>query len=310
MRNVERMLARFRHLHITPASAAKVFAIFLVSTAVTVPVAGKIGYRLGSEAVTPETEEQIASLTQIISSQRDSLEAVEAKAEDDMDALAIRLGQLQAKLMRLESIGQRLARSADLDVSEFTFSEVPGMGDVSDGEGGRTRTAAELVASMEQLEKILLLQDQQLSLLEEMVMVRELREDVLPSGMPVKNGYISSGFGGRIHPISGKYKGHQGVDIPGKRGTPVNAVAAGIVVQSARVSGYGNMVEIRHPDGYTTRYAHNQKNLVKEGDLVEKGQKIALLGSTGRSTGPHVHFEVRKDEKPVNPVAYIRENKD
>lgn len=304
------MLTRFRHLHITPASAAKLFAVFLVSSAVTVPVAGKIGYRLGSEAVAPETQEQIASLTQIINTQRDSLEAVQAKTEDDMDALAIRLGQLQAKMMRLESVGQRLAKSAELDVSEFTFTEVPGMGDISDGESGRTQTAAELVASMEQLEKILDLQDQQLSLLEEMVMVRELREDVVPSGMPVKNGYISSGFGGRIHPISGKYKGHQGVDIPGKKGTPVNSVAAGIVIKSERSGGYGNLVEIRHPDGYTTRYAHNQKNLVKEGDLVEKGQKIALLGSTGRSTGPHVHFEVRKDEKPVNPVAFIRQNKE
>jgi murein DD-endopeptidase MepM/ murein hydrolase activator NlpD len=304
------MLARFRHWHITPASAAKLFAVFLVSSAVTVPVAGKIGYRLGSEAVVPETEEQIASLTQIINSQRESLEAVQAKADDDMDALAIRLGQLQAQMMRLESVGQRLAQAAELDVSEFSFSEIPGMGDISDGETGRTQTAAELVTSMEQLEKILELQDQQLSLLEEMVMVRELRKDVLPSGMPVKNGYISSGFGGRIHPISGKYRGHQGVDIPGKKGTPVNAVAAGIVLKSEKVSGYGNMVEIRHPDGYTTRYAHNQKNLVKEGDLVEKGQKIALLGSTGRSTGPHVHFEVRKDEKPVNPIAFIRENKE
>jgi len=304
------MLTRFRHLHITPASAAKLFAVFLVSSAITVPVAGKIGYRLGSEAVAPETQEQIASLTHIINTQRDSLEAAQAKTEDDMDALAIRLGQLQAKMMRLESVGQRLAKSAELDVSEFTFTEVPGMGDISDGESGRTQTAAELVASMEQLEKILDLQDQQLSLLEEMVMVRELREDVVPSGMPVKNGYISSGFGGRIHPISGKYKGHQGVDIPGKKGTPVNSVAAGIVIKSGRSGGYGNMVEIRHPDGYTTRYAHNQKNLVKEGDLVEKGQKIALLGSTGRSTGPHVHFEVRKDDKPVNPVAFIRQNKE
>ena len=304
------MLARFRHLHITPASAAKLFAVFLVSSAITIPVAGNIGYRLGSEAVAPETQEQIASLTQIINSQRDSLEAAQAKAGDDMDALAIRLGQLQAKMMRLESVGQRLAQAAELDVSEFTFSEVPGMGDISDGENGRTHTGAELVASMEQLEKILDLQDQQLSLLEEMVMVRELREDVLPSGMPVENGYISSGFGGRIHPISGKYKGHQGVDIPGKKGTPVNSVAAGIVIKSERSGGYGNMVEIRHPDGYTTRYAHNQKNLVKEGDLVEKGQKIALLGSTGRSTGPHVHFEVRKDDKPVNPVAFIRQNKE
>lgn len=302
------MLARFRHMHITPGAAAKLFSVSLIAAAITAPVAGKFGYRLGSEAVSPETEAQLASLTQVISAERDSLQAIQAKAEDDMDALALRLGELQAKMMRLESVGQRLAHVADVDVSEFNFNETPAMGDVTDGEGGKTQTAADLISNMEQFEKILSFQGQQLNLLEEMIMVRELRKDILPSGMPVKNGYISSGFGGRIHPISGKYKGHMGVDIPGTEGTSINAVAAGIVVKSQVVSGYGNMVEIRHPDGYTTRYAHNKKNLVNEGDLIEKGQKIALLGSTGRSTGPHVHFEVRKDEKPVNPVAFIRKN--
>lgn len=302
------MLARFRHLHMTPGAAAKLFAVSLITAGITAPIAAKIGYQAGSEAIAPETEARLASLSEAINTRRDALDAVKAKAEDDMDALAIRLGELQAKTMRLEAVSQRLAQAADVDVSEFSFDEVPGMGDATDGEGGKTQSAADLIANMERFEKILSFQDQQLDLLEEMIMVRELRKDILPSGMPVKNGYISSGFGGRIHPISGKYKGHAGVDIPGKTGTQINAVAAGIVIRSERAGGYGNLVEIRHPDGYTTRYAHNSKNLVKEGDLVEKGQKIALLGSTGRSTGPHVHFEVRKDDDPVNPVAFIRQN--
>lgn len=292
----------------TPSAAAKLLAVSLITAGITAPIAMKAGYRIGAEEVSPKTEAHLSSLSQMIHERRDALDAVKAKAEDDMDALAIRLGELQAKTMRLEAVGQRLALAAEVDVSEFSFDEVPGMGDATDGEAGKTQTAADLIANMERFEKILSFQDQQLSLLEEMIMVRELRDDILPSGMPIDNGYISSGFGGRIHPISGKYKGHTGVDIPGKAGTPINAVAAGIVIKSKRVSGYGNMVEIRHPDGYTTRYAHNKKNLVNEGDLIEKGQKIALLGSTGRSTGPHVHFEVRKDDKPINPVAFIREN--
>ena len=300
------MLARFRHLHITPGAAAKLFAVSLITASITAPIAARIGYQIGTEAIAPETEAQLASLSQAINTRRDVLDAIKAKAEDDMDALALRLGELQAKTMRLEAVGQRLAQAAEVDVSEFSFGEVPGMGDATDGESGKPQTAADLIANMETFEKILNFQDQQLNLLEEMIMVRELRKDILPSGMPVQNGYISSGFGGRIHPISGKYKGHTGVDIPGKSGTPINSVAAGIVIKSEKVGGYGNMVEIRHPDCYTTRYAHNQKNLVKEGDLIEKGQQIALLGSTGRSTGPHVHFEVLLNDRQVDPIRFVQ----
>ena len=182
------MLARFRHMHITPGVVAKFFAVSLIVAAISGSIAVNIGYRLGAQAVSPETEAQLVSLQQVISREKDSLKAIQSRAEDDMDALAIRLGELQAKTMRLEAVGQRLAQVADVDVSEFSFDETPAMGDVTDGESGKTQTAADLISNMEMFEKVLNFQDQQLSLLEEMIMVRELRKDILPSGMPVKNG--------------------------------------------------------------------------------------------------------------------------
>ena len=178
------------------------------------------------------------------------------------------------------------------------------MGSASDGEAGRTQSSLDLLMGIERLSDQLASQDRQLTTLEKVLTERDVKKQVVPSGMPVK-GYISSGFGGRVHPRSGKYKGHQGVDIPGKTGTKIKAVAGGVVIKSERVSGYGNMVEIKHADGLTTLYGHNKKNIVKKGDIIEKGDTIALLGSTGRSTGPHVHFEVRKNDNPVNPMRYI-----
>ena len=170
---------------------------------------------------------------------------------------------------------------------------------------GKTQSASDLIAGMGALEKILHERGEQLNVLEEWLMTNEVRRQTLPSGLPVFAGWVSSDFGSRINPVTGKRHRHTGVDIPGDPGEDVLAVAAGLVTRSERVNGYGNLVEIRHADGYTTRYAHNQANLVKEGDRVEKGQVIAFLGSSGRTTGPHVHFEVRRDGEPVDPAGFI-----
>ncbi len=125
------------------------------------------------------------------------------------------------------------------------------------------------------------------------------RTKSLPENWPLKQGRVSSGYGKRWHRM------HKGIDIAAKRGTPIFAVEDGVVVRSKRVRGYGNLVEIKHSDIYSTRYGHNSKNLVKAGDIVKRGQKIALVGSTGRSTGPHVHFEVRQAKVAINPIKYL-----
>lgn len=284
---------------------AKLFSLLLFIAVVSAGMAGNIGYKLGfKNASLPESESEITALRALLVTERENLQQVRDKTEDDLDALAIKLGALQAKLMRLEAIGERLVSVVDIDIDKEDFKQDPAMGDASDGENGHTQVAVDLLENIDLLDRQLASQDMQLSTLEKALMERGVNEEVVPSGMPVK-GYISSGFGGRIHPISGKYKGHEGVDIPGKVGTKIKAVAGGIVVDSKWVGGYGNMVEVKHADGYTTRYAHNKKNIVKVGDVIEKGDVVALLGNTGRSTGAHVHFEVRKHGNPINPMRFI-----
>jgi murein DD-endopeptidase MepM/ murein hydrolase activator NlpD len=138
-------------------------------------------------------------------------------------------------------------------------------------------------------------------------MSRSLSERVTPSGRPVEEGWLSSRYGKRNDPFTGKQDFHKGLDFAGKKGSEVIAVGDGVVSWAGVKSGYGKLIEINHGNGYATRYGHNQSNLVKIGDTVKKGQQIALMGSTGRSTGPHVHFEVLHDGKAVNPSKFVAE---
>jgi murein DD-endopeptidase MepM/ murein hydrolase activator NlpD len=147
---------------------------------------------------------------------------------------------------------------------------------------------------------------EQLSVLETMLMNRNLQQQALPAGRPIKKGWISSYYGMRTDPFTGKREHHAGVDFAGKHGAEVVAVGAGVVTWASERYGYGNLVEITHGNGIATRYGHNHKILVKVGDKVEKGDTLALMGSTGRSTGPHVHFEVLKNGRSVNPSEYIQ----
>jgi murein DD-endopeptidase MepM/ murein hydrolase activator NlpD len=135
---------------------------------------------------------------------------------------------------------------------------------------------------------------------------RSLAAETRPTGRPVESGWISSGYGRRSDPITGKRTLHEGVDFAGKSGSDILAVASGVVVFAGEKSGYGRLVEIDHGNGLSTRYGHNSKLLVQEGEVVKQGQTIALLGSTGRSTGPHVHFEVLRGGRHVNPARYLR----
>jgi murein DD-endopeptidase MepM/ murein hydrolase activator NlpD len=144
-----------------------------------------------------------------------------------------------------------------------------------------------------------------LTVVEQLIMNRNLQGRIVPSGSAVENGLQSSGFGKRIDPFTGRKEQHKGIDIAGKEGSSIHAVADGVVSWSGERSGYGNLVEISHGDGYVTRYGHNKRCLVKTGDTVSRGDAIALMGSTGRSTGPHVHIEVLRNGKPVNPDRYL-----
>jgi murein DD-endopeptidase MepM/ murein hydrolase activator NlpD len=233
-----------------------------------------------------------------------SLEARDHQAR--VNALAMRVAELQAKLMRLDALGERISNKTQLDLKEFDFSQAPGLGGPISQQAPRVFALNELAALVEHLSARLEGRQHQLEYLDEWVSQQKFDSEALVAGAPIKEGYRSSEFGWRTDPFSGQSEMHEGVDFAGEVGSDITAVASGLVTWSADKTGYGNMVEINHGNGFKTRYGHCKKNLVQIGDMVQKGQVIALLGNTGRSSGPHVHFEVYKNNRVVDPASYIR----
>ena len=222
-----------------------------------------------------------------------------------VDAMAMRLGEVNAHVIRLDALGKRLTEMADIDSREFNFDrDPPRGGPEGDGEG-MSAQIPDLSDMLAQLEQNVDLRQSQLSALENVILARELHEQIHPEGRPVANGFISSYFGERADPFDGLEAFHKGVDFAGSPGSPVVAVAAGVVTWAGERTGYGKLIEINHGDGFTTRYAHNERTLVTVGQTVKRGERIALMGSTGRSTGPHVHFEVLRNGRQVNPLSFI-----
>ncbi|MGE5155858.1 MAG: M23 family metallopeptidase [Bdellovibrio bacteriovorus] len=191
-----------------------------------------------------------------------------------------------------------------LNPDEFDFQAPPPQGGPDDGSPVRDYTIREIASELGSVVSLLKDRKRKLEILEEAIMEKDLTAQSVPSGWPVRTGYITSNYGMRVHPTKRRRIFHQGIDFAAPRGTPIVAVADGVVVFTGKRSGYGNLVDIRHVNGLVTRYAHNQTNLVQEGQRVRQGQKIATVGSTGTATGPHVHFEVLKDGQHQNPIRY------
>lgn len=251
---------------------------------------------------------EVAQLSDELQVQRDSIQSIRQGNEDTLDALAIRMAQMNARVIRLDALGRRLTDMADLEDGEFDFNSAPALGGPEEPVATGSNVAIpELVESMAAFDEQLDNREAQLGVLESVLMGQNLKDRVYPQGRPVGSGWISSYFGKRTDPFTGKPANHTGIDFAGKLGDPVAAVADGVVTWSADRYGYGVMVEINHGNGYSTRYAHNAENLVAVGDEVKKGQAVAHMGETGRATGPNLHFEVLKDGRRVNPVNFIRE---
>ena len=202
-----------------------------------------------------------------------------------------------------------MTRMANLDDGEFDFGHPPALGGTENGADGQPAQIPSLTAMVDDLQSQLSSREQQLGVLENMILSRELNKQVYPEGRPVQEGWISSYFGRRADPFTGYSAMHKGLDFAGPEGSKIMTVAAGVVTYAGERTGFGQMVEINHGNGLATRYCHNEKMLVKQGDMVRKGQDVALMGSTGHSTGPHVHFEVLKNGVQVDPVRFIGEER-
>jgi murein DD-endopeptidase MepM/ murein hydrolase activator NlpD len=254
----------------------------------------------------PATEvELFAELRAELLSQQAEVEAIRAESGRTVDALAMRLGQLSAHITRLDALGQRLVSMAGLDDGEFNFGTQPPQGGPDPLEGEASLQSGEITLLLDELSGQIEDRSRQLDVLESLMFNRRLTDEVRPEGRPVRSGWISSGFGYRTDPFNGKRTFHRGLDFVSPAGSDVLAVAAGVVTFSGKLANYGNMVEIDHGNGLVTRYGHNKENLVAVGDAVKKGEVIALVGSTGRSTAPHVHLEVFENGRPANPRRYV-----
>ena len=238
--------------------------------------------------------------------QQEQINSTKRQAEERLAALTLRMAELQARLVRLDALGERLTTIAKLDKGEFDFSQVPALGGPESIEQDDKRYhPPEFLSVIDSLADQVDDREQQLETLEALLAKRKLQKDIFIAGRPIKKGWMSSRYGRRTDPFSGNIAWHSGVDFAGKLGADIVAVAAGVVTWSDKRHGYGQLVEINHGGGFSTRYAHNKDNLVKVGDVVKKGQVVALMGSSGRSTGPHVHFEVYKNGRAVDPASYI-----
>lgn len=267
------------------------------------------GYWYSAKTGSGVSSNELVTLTGELQEQRDTITEIRQGSEDTLDALAIRIAQMNARVIRLDALGRRLTDMANIDDGEFDFDSDPALGGPEEPMmAGSNVAVPEVVDAMQSLGQQLNSREAQLSVLESVLMNQNLKERVYPQGRPVGSGWISSYFGKRTDPFTGKPANHTGVDFAGKHGAEIVAVADGVVTWSADRYGYGVMVEINHGNGYATRYAHNSENLVAVGDEVRKGQVVALMGETGRATGPNLHFEVLHKGSRVNPVKFIRES--
>jgi murein DD-endopeptidase MepM/ murein hydrolase activator NlpD len=241
---------------------------------------------------------------------RSAQEAQRRKTEEflreNLNAMAVKLGEMQAQLMRLDALGERLSALAGLKPGEFRFAELPGRGGAVSNVPPKDLSMAEFSRQLEQLSRQMENRTDSLGILESQLFDAKVKKKLMPTIPPVDGSWSASSFGWRIDPFNGMLAMHEGVDFVVDAGTPVFAAAGGVVRFSGLHPQYGYMVEIDHGNDFTTRYAHNSRLLVKEGEVVQRGSKIAESGSTGRATGPHVHFEVRYRGVAQNPARFLQ----
>ena len=279
--------------HIAVATAGVLFAVLLTS--------GLLNFAmLRYAAELPFLKSQVRSI------QQSQLVENESYMRDNLNAMAQRLGQMQAQLLRLDTLGERLAKLAGFKPQDFQFNEAPGRGGAPSAVPSQDVSLDDMFKQVDKLTRQVDDRGGKLSALESILVIDSAKKKLIPTMMPVIGGAYNSNFGWRLDPFNGQHSYHEGIDFAGSLGTPILAAAGGVVVYAEYHAAYGNMAEIDHGNDLITRYAHASKLLVKVGDMVLRGAKIAEMGSTGRSTGTHLHFEVRQRGVSVNPAQFLQ----
>ncbi len=242
--------------------------------------------------------------------QQSHVDAGREQLDSSLAAMTGKLAQMRSRLVRLDALGEQLTQIASLEDGEFDFSVAPGLGGPDESLVNEVANSVdiqqELATMFARLDNSLNSRESQLNVLQSMLSENKLKSERMVAGRPITKGWMSSEYGMRVDPFHGNKRWHGGVDFAGRKGSDIIAVASGVVTWAGERSGYGLMVELNHSDGYVTRYAHNERNVADLGAIVKKGEVIAKMGSSGRSTGPHVHFEVFKNGRTVDPASYIR----
>lgn len=294
-----------RHVNLTHPISLGVMAV----TAIVVVAAAFFVGRLNGVAAVGTPEKQLQTWRGQLDEQERLVEETRVAGQQKIDALAVRLAQMKAQIIRLEALGRRLTKMADLEDGEFDFDTAPAQGGPEPEVPGMSAELPDMEFMLDTLDAQIQDRRRQLDILEDLMLNRDLNSEIHPEGRPVTSGWLSSYFGKRTDPFTGKAAAHRGVDFAGKEGAEIVTVASGIVTWSGERYGYGEMVEINHGNGFATRYAHNSANLVAVGDEVNKGDVVALMGHTGRATGPNLHFEVLQNGRKVNPLEFIQGSK-
>jgi murein DD-endopeptidase MepM/ murein hydrolase activator NlpD len=277
------------------AAAAAGVGFLMLSTLVSY-----LGVRHASDLKLPLLQALIRA-TQIEDSQR-----TEAYLRENLNAMAIKLGEMQAQLVRLDALGERLSSAAGIRPGDFRFGEIPGRGGaVATALPPQDLSLGDLGRQLDFMARQMELRSDLLGALDSQLLDARVKRTLTPTALPVDGAWNASGFGWRIDPITGQVALHEGIDFIAEAGTPIHAAAAGVVATAEHHPAYGKMVELDHGGGLMTRYAHASKLLVKPGQLVKRGEKIAEVGSTGRSTGSHLHFEVRQNGVAQNPARFL-----
>jgi len=255
---------------------------------------------------TSHVRQQLMAAKQEYSEEKEQLLRLKRQTEHQLSALTLKLGEIKGQVNRLDAFASRVAEQAQVPADEFNFDlSVASGGPAADAAADIVKQADDLFSEMDEMLLKLDGQERKMAVLESILLNTHIEEEIFVSGRPISSGWLSSYFGVRKDPFTSMPAMHKGLDFAGEEGADVVATGAGVVTWADARYGYGNLIEVDHGDGIVTRYGHNKTLLVKVGDLVTKGQKISEMGSTGRSTGPHVHYEVLKRGKQIDPLPYV-----
>ncbi len=293
---------RARKLTLTKTNIILSIAVFLIIIIASALILNFISLRYADRIEAPLLR------TILVNPQEERHQKIQMHLQDNLNIMASKLGQMQAQLLRLDALGERLAESTGIKTRDLSFKEIPGQGGARNNILSEDLTVDEFDQKLQELSNLLDERTDKLGALDSLLRYGRVTKFVLPSEMPVETDWYSSGFGYRIDPFTGKKAFHEGVDFVAEIGTPIKAAAGGVVIYSDRHPEYGNMIEIDHGDDLVSRYAHASKLVVARGEVVLQGQKIGEVGNTGRSTGAHLHFEIRHKDKPQNPSKFLKKS--